>query len=172
MAVAGFKRLGFAFAAIVLAFVGVFALITYLISADAVREAVKDEVRALTGLDPVLRGDAAVSLFPRGYISFADVTMANDRGGNGPALTAERLTARLRFLPLLLGRAEIADVTLVAPTITVDVDPAGRTNWSALFEKLAGSQKPGSSAPPPSRKSRSSAEPSSSTTGLTKSAKP
>ena len=33
-----------------------------------------------------------------------------------PALTAERLTARLRFFPLLIGRVEIADVSLERPT--------------------------------------------------------
>ena len=38
-----------------------------------------------------------------------------------PALTAERLTARLRFFPLLIGRVEIADVSLERPTIAVDL---------------------------------------------------
>ena len=59
-----------------------------------------------------------------------------------PALTAERLTARLRFFPLLIGRVEIADVALERPTITVDIDPNGGSNWSALIEALARSQKP------------------------------
>ena len=36
--------------------------------ADAVREAVKAEIRAVTGLDPVLRGGASVSLFPTGTV--------------------------------------------------------------------------------------------------------
>ena len=59
-----------------------------------------------------------------------------------PALTAERLTARLRFFPLLVGRVEIADVSLERPTIAIDMEPNGRSNWSGLIEALARSQKP------------------------------
>ena len=41
-----------------------------------------------------------------------------------PAVIAEELTAHLRYFPLLAGRIEIADVTLVRPTITVTFRPA------------------------------------------------
>ena len=77
------------------------------------REAVKAEIRTVTGLDPVLRGDASVSLFPTGTVSFADVSLGDNRTGK-PALTAEHVVARLRFFPLLVGRIEIADVLLAA----------------------------------------------------------
>ena len=68
----------------------------YLISADSVRQQVIGEIRAVTGLNPVLRGKASVSLFPTGSVSFADVTLGD---AQQPALVAERLTARLRFFP-------------------------------------------------------------------------
>jgi AsmA protein len=136
MAVTGFKRLGLAFAAFILAVVGVFATVPLMISPDTVREAVKGEVRALTGLDPLLRGDAHVSLFPQGIISFADVRLADGQSADA-ALTAERLIARLRVLPLLIGKVEIADVTLVAPVIRIDMLAGGRSNWSPLIGKLA-----------------------------------
>ena len=55
----------------------------------------------------MLRGDVAVSLFPTGSVSFADVTLGDDAK---PVLAADRLTARLRFFPLFAGRIEIADV--------------------------------------------------------------
>ena len=45
-------------------------LLSILMPADTVREAVKSEIRAVTGLDPVLRGDASVSLFPAGQVTF------------------------------------------------------------------------------------------------------
>jgi len=141
MAATGFKRLGLALAALILALAGVLTAASLVISPAAVREAVKAEVRILTGLDPVLSGDAAVSLFPQGHISFSDVRLADDRGSE-PALTAERLIARLRVLPLLIGRIEIADVTLVAPVIRIDLPGNGGTNWSPLIAKLAQSQKP------------------------------
>ncbi|HYC18319.1 MAG TPA: AsmA family protein [Pseudolabrys sp.] len=109
----------------------------YLISADAVRQQVMSEIHAVTGLDPVFRGKASVSLFPTGSASFADVVLGD---GNQPALTAERLTARLRFFPLLVGRVEIADVSLDHPSITIELQANGQSNWSGLIEALLRSQ--------------------------------
>ena len=101
------------------------------------RQQVLSEIRAVTGLEPVLRGEATVSLFPTGSVSFADVVLGDAKQ---PALTAERLTARLRFFPLLIGRVEIADVALERPTIAVDLEPNGQSNWSGLIEALTRSQ--------------------------------
>ena len=115
----------------------VFAGATALISRDAVRVQTIDEIRAVTGLNPTLGGDATVTLFPRGSVSFADVVLGD---AARPALTAERLTARLRFFPLLLGRVEIADVSLEHPTIDISLEANGRSNWSGLIETLARSK--------------------------------
>jgi len=118
---------------------GFYAAATALISRDAVRAQAIDEIRAVTGLSPTLRGDTTVSLFPRGSVSFGDVILGD---AAQPALTAERLTARLRFFPLLLGHVEIADVSLERPTIDVSVGPNGRSNWSRLIETLTRGQTP------------------------------
>ena len=118
---------------------GVLAGASYLISPDAVRAQVLTEIRAVTGLNPTLRGDTTVRLFPTGSISFGDVVLGE---GGQPALTAERLTARLRFFPLLTGRVEIADVSLTRPTILVELEQDGRSNWSGLIDTLARSQMP------------------------------
>jgi len=90
----GLKRLGLALLAAIAVCAGVLVAASYLISADAVRRQVLSEIRSVTGLDPSLRGEVAVSLFPTGSISFADVVLGDAKR---PALTAERLTARLRF---------------------------------------------------------------------------
>jgi AsmA protein len=132
----GYKRLGFAVAGILGAGIAGLSAITWLIPADAVRDAVKAEIRNVTGLDPVLRGDVSVSLFPTGIANFSDVVLGDDRTGE-PAVLAEHLTARLSFFPLLTGRIEVADVTLVRPTITVIVGADGNSNWSALIQSLA-----------------------------------
>jgi len=135
----GFKHLGFGLAAVIVLGAAALAGATALISRDAVRMQAISEIRAVTGLSPTLRGKATVSLFPRGSVSFDDVILGD---AAQPALTAERLTARLRFFPLLLGHVEIADVTLERPTIDVSVEPNGRSNWSGLIASLARSQKP------------------------------
>ena len=135
----GLKRLGFILLAVLVAGGGVLAAAGLLISADSVRDQAMAEIRAVTGLNPNLRGEPSVSLFPSGRVSFADVVLGD---ADRPALTAEKLTARLRFFPLLIGRVEIADVALVRPTIAIDVDSNGQTNWSGLVDALARSQKP------------------------------
>ena len=136
-AATGLKRLGFILLAVIAGGLVVLTTAGYLISADAVRQQVVGEIRAVTGLDPVLRGKASVSLFPTGSVSFADVALGEAKQ---PALTAERLTARLRFFPLLIGRVEIADVSLDRPSIAIELQPDGQSNWSGLIEALMRSQ--------------------------------
>jgi AsmA protein len=133
-AATAFKHLAITIAAIVLVGVAALGGMAMLTPADTVRDAVKAELRQVTGLELSLRGDIAVSLFPTGSITFTNVALGDDAE---PALVADRITARLRFFPLLLGRAEIADVTLVQPKIAVEFRPDGSTNWSKLRERLA-----------------------------------
>jgi AsmA protein len=136
----GFKRFGLVVAAAVVAGVGFIALSTSLISGDAARDAVKAQIKAATGLDPVVRGGTAISIFPPDTITLGDVVLGDNP--NQPALSAQVLTARLRLLPLLMGRIEIADVVLVHPRISVRTERDGQTNWSTLLETLARATKP------------------------------
>jgi AsmA protein len=137
MPATGLKRLGLALLAALAIGAGVIVAAGHLISADAVRRQVLGEIRTVTGLNLILRGAVSVSLFPSGSVSFADVRLGDAKQ---PALTTERLTARLRLFPLLLGRVEIADVALERPTIAVDLEPNGKSNWSGLIEALTRSQ--------------------------------
>ena len=138
-AATAFKRLGIVIAALVLGGLAMLGGMAALTSADQVRDAVKAELRNVTGLDLALRGDVSVSLFPTGSISFTNVALGDDAQ---PALVADRVTARLRFLPLFLGQVEIADVALVRPLITVEFNGDGSSNWSKLIERLAQAQGP------------------------------
>ena len=115
-----------------------------LISPDAVaavRDAIKAEIHAVTGLDPMLGNDVSLSLFPSGTVRFHNVLLGNDHSSE-PAVTADELTARLRYFPLLAGRIEISDVTLVHPTINVAFSADGRSNWSGLISSLAHALQP------------------------------
>ena len=141
IAAVGIKRLGYIAAALAAVGIGILVILPFLVSADAVREAVKAEIRAVTGLDPVLRGAASVSLFPTGSVSFDDVSLGDNRTG-APALTAERVVARLRFFPFLAGRIEIADVSLVRPTIAIVFNADRSSNWSGHIDTLAQNLKP------------------------------
>jgi len=134
-AVTGFKRLGLAVAALLLVIFGILGIVSVLVPADQVREAIKAEIRNVTGLDPVLRGDISVSLFPYGKVSFADVTLGDPVDGT-PPLTADRLTTKLRFFPLLTGKIEVADVALENPRISLVIAEDGRSNWLPLMASL------------------------------------
>jgi AsmA protein len=112
-----------------------------MIPVDTVRDAVVSEIRAVTGLDPLLRGPISVSMFPVPTVEFSDVALGQASTGEA-ALAAEQLTVNLRLMPLLARRVEIADIMLVKPHIGVTVYPDGRTNWSPLIEILTRALKP------------------------------
>jgi AsmA protein len=140
-AATGLKRLAIAIAAVIAAVVVTLAVLSYVIPAASVRDAVAKEIHAVTGLDPVMQGDMSVSLFPSGTVTLRNVVLGDAPGGV-PGVYAEELTAHLRYFPLLAGRIEIADVTLVRPTIAVTFLPDGETNWSGLMQSLARALQP------------------------------
>ena len=137
----GIKRLGLAVAAVFAMGFSALLAVSLAIPADTVRERVKAQIEAVTGLDPVLSGNVAVALFPTGSVHFDDVRLGDQRAGTS-VLTAEQLVVRLRFFPLLLGQIEIADINLVRPTITIGFDKDGRSNWSDHIDTLARALQP------------------------------
>src|SRR5262245_27229325 len=105
----GMKRLGMPVAAVlgraVLCLIGT----SWFLNRDALQKAVEAQIRAVTGLDLVIKGSTDIAVFPASYVSFHDVGLKG--GGTGdPALHVDVLTANLQLLPLLLRRFEIADV--------------------------------------------------------------
>jgi AsmA protein len=132
----GLNRLAIAVAAILAAAFVTLVALSILIPASSVRDAVKSEIRAVTGLDPMLGDDISLSLFPSGAVTFHKVLLGDNHSGQ-PAVAADELTARLRYFPLLAGHIEIADVTLVRPTIDVTFAANGESNWSGLIDTLA-----------------------------------
>jgi len=141
IAAIGMKRLGLAAATLAAGAFGALIVLSLLIPADTVRDSIKAEIRAVTGLDPVLRGDVAVSLFPTGTVVFNNVVLGDNRTG-APAMSAEQLMVRLRFFPLLIGRIEIADVSLLRPTIAITFQPDGGSNWASHVGTLARALQP------------------------------
>jgi AsmA protein len=138
----GIKRLGMPVAA----FFGVvlIALVatSWLLNRDALRQSVEAQIRAVTGLDLVIKGNIEVSVFPGSYVSFHDVGLKGG-GADDPALNVDVLTANLRLLPLLLQRFEIADVMMLRPHIHVVRKAGGDSNWTPFIETTARTMKPG-----------------------------
>jgi AsmA protein len=139
---AGFKRLALAIAGVLAAIAVAVIVGPLFIPREAVLSAIKDEIKAATGLDLTVRGHAAVSLFPWGNVSLGDVVLGGESDAE-PALAAKELQARLRLVPLLFGRIGAADLALSHAHVTVVVGPDGSSNWSGLSDKFARALAPG-----------------------------
>jgi AsmA protein len=135
-AATGLKRLAIAVAAMLAAASALLIGLAVFVPAAAVRNAVSKEIHAVTGLDPALHGQVSVSLFPAAKVIFHDVRLGDDGSGE-PAVVADEMIAHLHYFPLLAGRVEIADITLLRPTITVTLQSSGTSNWSGLLDSLA-----------------------------------
>jgi len=138
----GIKRLATPIAALLgLVLVGLVAA-SWLINRDALRQAVEAQIRAVTGLELVVKGPIDVSVFPGSYVSFHDVGL-RDSAAADPALRVDVLTANLRLPPLLLQRFEIADLMLLRPQIHVAREADGESNWTPFIDTIARAMKPG-----------------------------
>src|ERR1700679_4022135 len=115
---------------------------SWLLNRDALRAAVEAQIRAVTGLDLVVKGSTDISVFPGSYVSFHDVGLKG-AATSDPALAVDVLTANLRLLPLLLRRFEIADVMMLRPHINVVRDASGDSNWTPFIQTIARTMKPG-----------------------------
>jgi AsmA protein len=136
------KRLGMPIAAfLTLALIGLIAM-SWFLNRDALRQAVEAQIRTVTGLDLVVKGNIDVSVFPGSYVSFHDVGLKGGAAAD-PALAVDVLTANLRLLPLLLQRFEIADVMMLRPHIRVVRSADGESNWTPFIGTIARTMRPG-----------------------------
>ncbi len=138
----GMKRLGTPIAAFLgLTLLGLIGS-SWFLNRDALRQAVEAQIRAVTGLDLLVKGSIDVSVFPGSYVSFHDVGLKGG-GTADPALSVDVLTANLRLLPLLLQRFEIADVMMLRPRIHVVRTADGESNWTPFIDTIVRNMKPG-----------------------------
>lgn len=115
---------------------------SWFLNRDALQKAVEAQIRAVTGLDLVVKGKIDISVFPASYVSFHDVGLKGG-GTSDPALHVDVLTANLRLVPLLLRRFEISDVMMLRPAIHVVRDGNGESNWTPFVETIVRTMKPG-----------------------------
>jgi uncharacterized protein involved in outer membrane biogenesis len=93
---------------------------------------VQARVKAATGRDLAVRGDAhiALSLHPR--IVLTDVVLSNAPWGTAKELARiERLELAAALLPLLSRRFELTELVLVKPVVALETDGKGQKNWQA-----------------------------------------
>ena len=104
---------------------------------------IQKRVKDATGRDLVIRGgiDFKLSLEPELLID--DVSLSNaEWGKSAQMLTAKRVEAQVKLLPLLQRRFEIVRFKLIDPVIALETDVAGRaTGNSRALRTLARSRR-------------------------------
>lgn len=91
-------------------------ILTLIIPADDVRRAAGDAISSASGHKVTIEGEPAIGLLPSPRLKLGKVVLPLPEG---QSFDAADVVARLRVLPLLLGRVSIADVTLERPTLVL-----------------------------------------------------
>ena len=108
----------------------VFVALPMILDEERLGERVRDAAMAWSGQELVVDGDLDVALFPQSLL-----TVYRPRVGGPEAaveLVADRVDLEVGLLPLLLGRLEISEATIVRPVLAVAGPP------TEALEALAG----------------------------------
>ncbi len=125
------RRFTIAFVAAAVLLAGIAAAAPFLISTELVKRRVAEQITEWTGRSVSLRGEPVISLFPYLTVKLNEVAVAGTPGlADAPLVEADFLKASIRLLPLLAGRIELAEFTMVSPKIALIIDETGRANWS------------------------------------------
>jgi uncharacterized protein involved in outer membrane biogenesis len=110
-----------------LVFVAAFVL-PYLISLDKYKGMVEAKLEEALQRDCSL-GKLRITILPTIGAKIQDLVISNPSGfSQTPLLSLETLKVRVKIIPLLFGKKEIAGLTLRHPEIFIEKDPRGRIN--------------------------------------------
>ncbi len=124
----GTRRLAVMVLAVVAIIGAVAVAVPFLISSDAVKKRISDQITYFTGRTFTFTGDAKLRLFPYLTVRLQDVQLANP-DGRSPFISGGVMIGKLEILPLLTGRLEFAEFRLANPKIALAVDAEGAPNW-------------------------------------------
>ena len=132
------KRLAIIVAVVVAALAIAVAAVPFLVPSDFLRARVAERIANLTGRAVAVTGEPRLSIYPYLAVTVEGLVVANPEGmGSDPFIVAETMQARVRLLPLLVGRAEFEEFELIKPTIHLVVDAEGRANWQMAGSAVA-----------------------------------
>ncbi|MDT7953084.1 MAG: AsmA family protein [Acetobacteraceae bacterium] len=103
---------------------------SWFLNGDAIKTRIAEQVRRATGRELTIAGPVRLAWSFTPTISLSDVSLSNPPGFPHPQMAhIARLEAAVTIKPLLERRVQIASVTLVAPSVRLERDAAGRANW-------------------------------------------
>ncbi len=91
------------------------------------------QVKEQTGRDLRIDGDIALSVFPWIGVELGKVELGNAAGFDNPVFAStDKVSIRVKLLPLLSKRLEMDTVTIHGLTLNLARDAGGRSNWDDL----------------------------------------
>jgi AsmA protein len=145
------KRIAIGFGIVIALLAAALILLTLLFNPNDYKDKISDLARAATGRELTIVDDMKLSLFPWIGVEFGRVEFAN-AAGFGPQPFARIAAARVKvkLLPLLHRRIEVATVTLTGLEVSLATAADGRTNWADLGAHAAAQGgAPQEKTPPP-----------------------
>ena len=129
-------KLMIAFSALML-FLGVAALVAlhWYVSTDSFKQKVAAAFKDYTGYDLVMEGGMGVTLFP--WVGFAAGPVSLRKPGvDEPLISAQRVSAGVRLLPLFSGEFDLDTIALEDVVVEVIRLEDGTTHWDDLVTAL------------------------------------
>jgi len=108
----------------------------YVFKGTTLETEVAKQLRSTTGLRLTASDHARFSLIPSPRIEMSDLHLAGPDGAL--IVEAGMLEGEVRLLPLIVGRLELASVTLTRPKLTIDLDSAAVPADSTIGRALRG----------------------------------
>ena len=130
----GIKITGITVLSIVVFLMAAAFILPYVISLDKYRGIIEEKMEQALKRDCSL-GRLRISILPTLGAKIEHVVIANPPGfSQTPLLSLDALKVRVKIIPLLFGKREIAGLTLSHPVIFIEKDPKGRTNIPYMEE--------------------------------------
>jgi AsmA protein len=100
---------------------------------DTIQNKVKDQI----GREIHLDGQIQWKVFPWLALTLNDVKLDNEKGFKGKSLAEiQKLTARVKIMPLLSKNIEIGRVALEDAQINLQITKKGNSNWQSILTNL------------------------------------
>jgi AsmA protein len=127
------KLLGILAGGIVTLLVAVLLGLWLLVNPNVYKGKLAAAVRQATGRELKLIGDIKLSVIPWVALELGPASLGNPKGfGDEPFLSFTHASVRVRLLPLLRQRLEVARVEVQGLDLRLRENPAGRGNWQSI----------------------------------------
>jgi uncharacterized protein involved in outer membrane biogenesis len=140
-----FWRILAAFGGLILLLIVAVAIAVRTIDVNKFIAPLQQRVKEATGRDLVIRGGIDFKLSLEPMLVLDDVSLSNSEWGTAAQMvTAKRVEAQVKLLPLLQRRFEIVRFKLIDPVISLETNAAGKGNWDFSTAQAGGAPAPDS----------------------------